>query len=93
MNNEFLQTEEAIVAMLKTVYDPEIPVKVYDLGLIYKVDIEEVDIDDQEFNLPGCRFHIGRCTHEGRNGRWGEQRRGKPRLRAGMGQGHDDGGG
>ena len=26
MNNEFLQTEEAIVAMLKTVYDPEIPV-------------------------------------------------------------------
>ena len=35
MNNEFLQTEEAIVAMLKTVYDPEIPVNVYDLGLIY----------------------------------------------------------
>ena len=29
MNNEFLQTEEAIVAMLKTVYDPEIPVNVY----------------------------------------------------------------
>ena len=41
MNNEFLQTEEAIVAMLKTVYDPEIPVNVYDLGLIYKVDIDE----------------------------------------------------
>ena len=40
MNNEFLQTEEAIVAMLKTVYDPEIPVNVYDLGLIYKVDID-----------------------------------------------------
>ena len=39
MNNEFLQTEEAIVAMLKTVYDPEIPVNVYDLGLIYKVDM------------------------------------------------------
>ena len=34
MNNEFLQTEEAIVAMLKTVYDPEIPVNVYDLGLM-----------------------------------------------------------
>ena len=29
MNNEFLQTEEAIVAMLKTVYDPEIPVNVF----------------------------------------------------------------
>ena len=40
MNNEFLQTEEAIVAMLKTVYDPEIPVNVFDLGLIYKVDID-----------------------------------------------------
>ena len=41
MNNEFLQTEEAIVAMLKTVYDPEIPVNVFDLGLIYKVDIDD----------------------------------------------------
>ena len=41
MNNEFLQTEEKIVTMLKTVYDPEIPVNIYDLGLIYKVDIDE----------------------------------------------------
>lgn len=41
MKNEFLQTEEAIVAMLKTVYDPEIPVNVYDLGLIYKVEVDE----------------------------------------------------
>lgn len=41
VNNEFLQTEEAIVAMLKTVYDPEIPVNVFDLGLIYKVDIDD----------------------------------------------------
>lgn len=39
MNNEFLQTEEDIVRMLRTVYDPEIPVNVYDLGLIYNVDI------------------------------------------------------
>lgn len=41
MKNEFLQTEEAIVAMLKTVYDPEIPVNVYDLGLIYSIDVDE----------------------------------------------------
>lgn len=41
MNNEFLQLEEKIVKMLKTVYDPEIPVNIYDLGLIYKVDIDE----------------------------------------------------
>jgi len=36
--NEFLEKEEKIVLMLKTVFDPEIPVNIYDLGLIYKVD-------------------------------------------------------
>lgn len=41
MENEFLQLEEQIVKMLCTVYDPEIPVNVYDLGLIYKVDVRE----------------------------------------------------
>ena len=35
------ETEEKIVAMLKTVYDPEIPVNVYDLGLIYKIDVTD----------------------------------------------------
>ncbi|MBP7965598.1 MAG: DUF59 domain-containing protein [Paludibacteraceae bacterium] len=38
MENEFLAFEEKIVAVLKTVYDPEIPVNIYDLGLIYKVE-------------------------------------------------------
>ncbi len=33
--------EEQIVKMLRTVYDPEIPVNVYDLGLIYNVDIND----------------------------------------------------
>lgn len=33
--------EEQIVAMLRTVYDPEIPVNVYDLGLIYNVDVDD----------------------------------------------------
>ena len=54
--NEFLQTEEAIVAMLKTVYDPEIPVNVYDLGLIYKVDVDDeknVRID-MTLTAPNC---------------------------------------
>ena len=37
--NEFLELEERIVAMLKTVYDPEIPVNIYDLGLIYRIDM------------------------------------------------------
>ena len=56
MNNEFLQTEEKIVTMLKTVYDPEIPVNIYDFGLIYKVDIDEernVRID-MTLTAPNC---------------------------------------
>ncbi len=56
MENEFLQTEEAIVAMLKTVYDPEIPVNVYDLGLIYKIDVDDegnVNID-MTLTAPNC---------------------------------------
>jgi len=39
--SDLLKLEENIVRMLKTVYDPEIPVNVYDLGLIYKVDIDD----------------------------------------------------
>ena len=56
MKNEFLQIEEAIVAMLKTVYDPEIPVNVYDLGLIYKVDIDEENnvTIDMTLTAPNC---------------------------------------
>lgn len=39
--NELLTIEEKIVGMIKTVYDPEIPVNVYDLGLIYEVDVDD----------------------------------------------------
>ena len=42
------EIEEKIVDMLKTVYDPEIPVNIYDLGLIYKIEVAdngEVAID------------------------------------------------
>ena len=56
MNNEFLQTEEAIVTMLKTVYDPEIPVNIYDLGLVYRVEVDEekrVQID-MTLTAPNC---------------------------------------
>ena len=34
---------EKIVSALKTVYDPEIPVDIYELGLIYKVDIDDLN--------------------------------------------------
>lgn len=36
----FEDLEKSIVATLKTVYDPEIPVDIYELGLIYKIDVE-----------------------------------------------------
>lgn len=39
--SELMKLEEDIVRMLKTVYDPEIPVDIYNLGLVYNVDIDE----------------------------------------------------
>ncbi len=39
--NEFLQLEDDIIRVLKEIYDPEIPVNVYDLGLIYEIDVDE----------------------------------------------------
>ena len=48
--------EERIVDVLRTVYDPEIPVNIYDLGLIYKVDVKDTgDVDiDMTFTAPSC---------------------------------------
>ena len=40
-SSDKIALEEKIVIMLKTVYDPEIPVNVYDLGLIYKIDLAD----------------------------------------------------
>jgi len=45
-----------LIAAFKSVYDPEIPVDIYELGLIYKVDIDDdrkVDID-MTLTAPGC---------------------------------------
>jgi FeS assembly SUF system protein len=39
-NNAPLQLETEIVQVLKNIYDPEIPVNVYDLGLIYEINID-----------------------------------------------------
>ena len=39
--NDILTVEEKIVKMLRTVYDPEIPVNVYDLGLIYSIEVDD----------------------------------------------------
>jgi FeS assembly SUF system protein len=53
---DFLEVEGKIVEALKTVYDPEIPVNIYDLGLIYEIDVEEqgeVKID-MTLTAPNC---------------------------------------
>jgi len=54
---ELNRITDDIIAAFKTVYDPEIPVDIYELGLIYKVDIDEatrkVDID-MTLTAPGC---------------------------------------
>ncbi len=48
--------KERIVTALKTVYDPEIPVNIYDLGLIYTVDVDDEYFVDVAMTLtaPGC---------------------------------------
>jgi FeS assembly SUF system protein len=45
-----------LVSALKTVYDPEIPVDIYELGLIYKVDVaDNMDVTvDMTLTAPGC---------------------------------------
>ena len=48
--------EDAVIEAMKTVYDPEIPVNIYDLGLIYEIKIDdkgEVKID-MSLTAPGC---------------------------------------
>ena len=53
---EKTQIEEKIVDVLKTVYDPEIPVNIYDLGMIYKIDVDEKGNLDMDMTLtaPSC---------------------------------------
>ena len=53
---EKTKIEESIVDVLKTVYDPEIPVNIYDLGMIYKIDLHDdgtLDMD-MTFTSPSC---------------------------------------
>lgn len=54
--NEFLEKEEQVLRMLKTVYDPEIPVNIFDLGLIYKIDFETESTCtiDMTLTAPNC---------------------------------------
>ena len=53
---EKFDIEEKIVEVLKTVYDPEIPVDIYNLGLIYKIDVDDDGnaVIDMTLTAPGC---------------------------------------
>lgn len=56
--------EDKVIEMLKTVFDPEIPVNVYDLGMIYKIEVIDADEPEGEdifdvnidmtFTAPNC---------------------------------------
>lgn len=53
---EKTRIEERIVDVLKTVYDPEVPVDIWNLGMIYKVDVRDdhtVEVD-MTFTAPSC---------------------------------------
>lgn len=60
MNDQYTispeQLKEEVIEVLKTIYDPEIPINIYELGLIYKVDVSNsgnVSID-MTLTAPGC---------------------------------------
>lgn len=60
---ERLKIEERAVTLLKTVYDPEIPVDIYNLGLIYKIDLDDdgnltVDMTLTAPNCPAADFLV-----------------------------------
>jgi FeS assembly SUF system protein len=57
-------TREQIIEALKTVYDPEIPVNIYDLGLIYRVDVDDGAVEvDMTLTSPACPV-AGSLPHE-----------------------------
>ena len=57
-------TEQDVISALKSCYDPEIPVNIVDLGLIYKVNFESVEEDKQDVAIEmtltaqGCPEHV-----------------------------------
>ncbi len=57
MNDDILKKQERVIDVLRTVYDPEIPVNVYDLGLIYRIEISDdgstLDVD-MTLTAPNC---------------------------------------
>ena len=55
--NDTLQIQERVIDVLKTVYDPEIPVNIYDLGLIYRIELNDDATElsvDMTLTAPNC---------------------------------------
>ena len=52
-----LQIQEKVIDLLKTVFDPEIPVNIYDLGLIYRIELSDDQTElsvDMTLTAPNC---------------------------------------
>ena len=57
MENSELKMQERVIEVLKTVFDPEIPVNIYDLGLIYRIELSEDNTElsvDMTLTAPNC---------------------------------------
>ncbi|MBR3432601.1 MAG: DUF59 domain-containing protein [Bacteroidaceae bacterium] len=55
--NDTLQIQERVIEVLRTVYDPEIPVNIYDLGLIYRIELNDAGDElsvDMTLTAPNC---------------------------------------
>ena len=78
---EKIELEQKIVEMIKTVYDPEIPVNIYDLGLIYRIEVKEDNavemLCDLLGNEGGALEKVSECDrqHDGKHGFDGKPKR------------------
>ncbi len=55
--NDTLHIQERVIEVLRTVYDPEIPVNIYDLGLIYRIELNDDATElsvDMTLTAPNC---------------------------------------
>ena len=86
---------EDVVAALKDIFDPEIPVNIYDLGLIYSVDVTEdadvaVTMTLTTPALPGGRIHARRSRIAGRRGARRARCGSQSGVGSAVGSGQDD---
>ena len=57
MSDDILQKQERVIEVLRTVFDPEIPMNIYDLGLIYRIELSDDGKElavDMTLTAPNC---------------------------------------